>query len=172
MSRLFIGTFAIEEDVLGAVRATREAGLSIRDVLTPYSVHGLDEAMGLGSSRLTWVCFLCGMTGLLFALWLQVWTSSIDWPINVGGKPFNSIPAFVPVAFELTVLIGGLGTVSALLLRSRLLPGRRPALHVPGATDDRFALAVDMADDRFDERAMRALCRRFNATEAYVMEEE
>jgi len=139
---LVTATFAREQDLLAATRAAREAGLRIVDAHTPYAVHGLDAAMGLRPSRLTWVCFLAGATGLALALLFQYWTSATDWPINVGGKPFDSLPAFIPVAFEVTVLFAGLGAVAALLLRCGLRPGRTAILPAPGVTDDRFALIV------------------------------
>lgn len=140
MNRL-VATFADEGSLLAAVRAVRAAGLAIEDAYTPYAVHGLDEAMGLRRSRLTWVCFLAGLTGGSCALAFQLWTSTESWALNVGGKPFASIPAFVPVTFELTVLSAALVSAGAFLLRSRLYPGRRSA-SLPRVTDDRFALVV------------------------------
>ena len=127
-----IAVFDNETDLLAATRAAREAGCEIVDVYTPYAVHGLDEAMGLRPSRLGWVCFLCGAAGAALAVWAQFWTSAVDWPLNVGGKPFNSLPAFVPVIFEVCVLLAGLGVVGALLLRCRLWPGRESVVP-PGA---------------------------------------
>jgi hypothetical protein len=136
-----IAVFDNETDLLAATRATRDAGCEIVDVFTPYAVHGLDEAMGLRPSRLGWVCFLAGAAGAALALWAQYWTSAVDWPLNVGGKPFNSLPAFVPVIFELCVLFAALGVVLALLVRCGLRPGRR-AVVPPGVTDDRFVLVA------------------------------
>lgn len=138
---VLIGYFDSEEQILAATRAAREAGFNIHDVYTPYAVHGMDDAMGLRPSRLTWVTFLMGLTGLVSALSLELYTSVVSWPINVGGKPFNSLPAFIPVAFELTVLFAGLGTVAAFLARSTLFPGQK-RLALPRVTDDRFALAL------------------------------
>jgi len=136
-------TFAHEGDLLGATRAVRAQGLHIVDAYTPYAVHGLDQAMGLRQSRLTWACFAFGMVGALLAIGFQLWSSATDWPINVGGKPWNSWPAFVPVMFELMVLFGGLGVVATFLVVSRLYPGKRAAAVVPGITNDRFALVCE-----------------------------
>lgn len=138
---ILIGYFDDEERVLGATRAAREAGYQVHDVYTPYAVHGMDEAMGLRRSRLTWVCFFAGLTGGSLALSLQYYTSVVSWPLNVGGKPFASWPAFIPVTFELTVLIAALTTVAALFIRTRLFPGSS-AEALPRVTDDRFALAL------------------------------
>jgi hypothetical protein len=152
MSRI-VATFADEGALLAAVRATRAAGVTIDDAFTPYAVHGLEEAMGLGRSRLTWVCFLAGLSGASLAIGFQIWSSAVSWPLNVGGKPFASIPAFIPVTFELTVLSAALVSAAAFLFRSRLFPGRRSA-PLPRVTDDRFALVV--ADGEAARSALRA----------------
>jgi hypothetical protein len=111
MSRsVIISVFKNEDDVLGATTAARKQGLDIVDVYTPYAVHGLDRAMGLPPSRLPWVTFVLGLTGALSMTLFQYWASAVDWPINVGGKPWHSWPAFAPVIFEVTVLLGGVGT--------------------------------------------------------------
>jgi hypothetical protein len=140
--RWILGTFDDEAHLLAATHAARAEAYHIHDVYTPYAVHGLPEAMGLRASRLTWVCFLLGALGLALAIWFQFWTSSEDWPINVGGKPFNSWPAFVPIAFEITILFAGLGVVAALLIRCGLWPGGRKAQPRIEVTDDRFVLVL------------------------------
>ena len=141
-ARIHTGVFLRDTDLLRATTAAREAGYRIVDAYTPFAVHGLDRAMGLRPSRLTWVCFLCGLFGLAFMTWFQFWSSAVDWPINVGGKPWNSWPAFVPVAFEGTILFAGLGVVAALFVRSGLRPGREAKMPAKGVTNDRFVLVV------------------------------
>ncbi len=134
--------FADPHEAAAAALDCREKGHVVSDVFGPFPIHGIDRALGLGPSRMTWVCFAFGLTGLLVALWLQYWTSATDWPLNVGGKPFDSLPAFVPVAFELTVLFAGLGTVAVLFLRSGLRPGRKSRAPNAAVTDDEFVVAV------------------------------
>ena len=151
-TRLFIAWFEREADILAAVRAVRARGWRILDTYTPYAVHGLDRACGLRRSRLPYVCLAFALLGATTKLWFQIWTSAGDWPVNVGGKPFASVPAFVPVTFEITVLFAGLGTVLAFLLRSRLRPGAAPRLMPERVTDDRFAIVVDQRDADFDAR--------------------
>jgi Protein of unknown function (DUF3341) len=136
-----IAYFGDEAALLRATRALRAAGIAIEDAYTPYAVHGLDEAMGLPRSRLTWVCFAAGVFGASCALGFQLWTSVVSWPLNVGGKPFASVPAFIPVTFEFTVLCAALVSVAAFFIRSRLYPGRAAA-PLPRVTDDRFALVL------------------------------
>lgn len=164
MSRqLFIAAFEREQDLLHAIAELRQAGYAFKDAYTPYPVHGLPEALGLRPSRLPWVCFLCGLAGGLLALIGQYYLSAIDWPLNVGGKPWNSSPAFIPITFEITVLLGGLGTLSAFLLRHKLLPGRRPAILEPGATDDLFILAIPETNALYDPQQLKLICHRHHA---------
>ncbi len=168
---LFLGVFADEHAILAATEATRRAGYKIHDIYTPYAVHGLDEAMGLRRSRLTWVCFLFAFLGFAVALGAQYWIGAIDWPLNVGGKPFNSLPAYLPVMFELTVLFGGLGVVFTMLVRTRLYPGKTEQLVRPRVTDDRFVLAVEETDAAFDEETVAYLWRSFGLVDTQRLSE-
>src|SRR6516164_2498259 len=122
--RVVIGTFADEHALLAFTRAARSRGLTLVDAYTPYPVHGLDDAMGLRPSRLPWLCFLAAITGAALKLLFEFWTSIVDWPLNVGGRPRNSLPAFVPVTFEMMVLCGGLGMVLTWLVVCGLYPGK------------------------------------------------
>lgn len=149
------GTFESEAALVGATRAVRAAGFTIDDVYTPYPVHGLDGAMGLKPSRLTWICFLCGVAGASLALYFQFWTSSVDWPLNVGGKPYDSLPAFVPIAFEITILLAGLGVVAALFARCGLWPGKRNRQPPAAVTDNQFVLALRLVGARHTVAAAR-----------------
>src|SRR5215470_9743500 len=147
--RYMAAFFKREEELLEAVLDARRSGFEIHDVFTPFPVHGLDQAAGLSRSHLTWVAFIAGAAGLMFGLGLQVWTSAYDWPLNVGGKPFNSFPLFIPVTFELTVLFSGLIAIGVLLVRNRLwLFSRR--LVFERVTDDRFVMVLKQRDASFD----------------------
>ena len=137
-----VGTFAGARELLAAVRALSGAGVAVHDVHAPYPVHGLDAAMGIRRTKLPVVTLLAGLLGLCFALTFQYYAAVFDWPLDVGGKPENSTLAFVPICFELTVLIGGLGTVGAFLLRARLFPGKREQLPVLGVTNNVFAVVT------------------------------
>lgn len=151
--------FETEDDLLAGAAEARLSGFEIEDVFTPFPVHGMDRAVGLRPSRLTWIAFAAGAFGLAFALALQVWTSAYDWPLNVGGKPFNSFPLFIPVAFELTVLFSGLIAIGVLFMRNRLwlFSQRRVFERV---TDDRFVLVLRQRDASFDiEKALDLFAR-------------
>ena len=157
--RLFFAVFDDDEKLVGATRACREAGYTIHDAYTPFAVHGLDEAMGLKPSKITWVAFLAGSCACVFAIWFQSWTNTVDWPTNIGGKPYLALPAFVPIIFEFTVLTTGLTTLATLLVRSNLKPGRKYDLPVMGITDDRFALAL-VEDASFNAARVKELLSR------------
>jgi len=168
--RRCIAWFDNEDSILAAVTAARRAGYTIDDVYTPYAVHGMDEAMGLPPSRLRWVCLGCGLFGLTFGLLFQIWTSAVSWPLHVGGKPPFSAPSFVPVSFELMMLVAGLGTVAALLARTRLYPRLRLGSVLNGVTNDRFALVLATADAPSDENEKQAFCRRMRAIDVEFVE--
>jgi hypothetical protein len=163
--RVLLATFEHEDDLLAATAAVRREGLRIVDAFTPYAVHGLDRAMGLRPSRLTWVCFACGMFGALGMLWFEHWSASVDWALNVGGKPWNSLPSDVPVAFEAAVLLAGFGSVFALFAVSRLFPGKQPRVINPRVTDDRFVLVIDETDAAFDVDVVNSLLAEFHVVE-------
>ncbi len=163
--RGMLGVFADERDVVRATDAARRQGIKILDVYTPYAVHGLDAAMGLAPSRLPWVSFLLGLIGAGLKVWFEFWASAVSWPINVGGKPWNSLPAFVPITFEVMVLFAGVGTVLAFLAVAKLRPWRRASLAHPRATDDRFVLLLEQTDATLAVDRIRQLFERHNAVE-------
>jgi hypothetical protein len=162
---VLVAIFADADSLLRAVPLLRRECFCIRDVFSPFPIHGLDEAMQLRRTRLPLVTLLVGLCGLALAVALQVYTNVIDWPMNVGGKPDNSALAFVPISFELTVLLGGLGTVGAFFLRARLYPGKRALLPAAGVTDDRFALVVRRPDGDPDVRRAWRLLEQCGAVE-------
>ncbi len=139
---LHFGAFTDDHDACAAAKECREAGFDVVDVHGPYPIHGIEEAMGMKRSKLTWACFFFGLSGLALARWLQYFTSRDDWPLNVGGKPFESWPAFVPVAFELTVLFASLGVVATFFISNRLFFGKKPRLPEASVTDDEFVVVI------------------------------
>lgn len=161
--RYLLSAFADEDDVLAAVRAARARGLRVVDVYAPFAVHGLEEALGWRPSRLPWVCFWTAVVGAALKLWFEFWTMVVSWPVNVGGKPWNSLPAFVPVTFEVMVLSAGLTTAAAFLWRARLRPGKAAVTPAPRVTDDEFVVLVEATDAGFDAAAVRRLFAAHNA---------
>jgi len=144
--RRHYAAFTDETALLEAAEHCRARGLPLVDAFTPYPVHGLEKVLEIPRSRLPVVTLVAGTIGLLLALWFQYWASHTNWPLDVGGKPFDSFPAFVPVAFELLVLTGGLATAAALVLRSGLRPGEPDDVVRARVTDDRFVLVALQCD--------------------------
>jgi hypothetical protein len=147
MNKLVYGIYDDEDVLLHAVQTIRSKGIKIKEVYTPFPVHGLEKAMGLRNTRLSIAAFIYGFTGLGLGL-LMMWYMMIsDWPINIGGKPnfslFENLPAFIPVAFEITVLCAAHGMVLTFLFRSRLIPGRKATNPFPETTNDKFAVEFD-----------------------------
>ena len=161
--RLHIGTFDDDHQLLSAARACRAQGIEVVDVISPYPVHGLDEVLGVPRSRLPYVCFAGGVAGLALGMWFQYWSSATSWPLDVGGRPFDSFPAFVVVGFEMTILIAGLSTAGALLWRNRLWPGRPATAGLDGTTDDKLVLVLCERDARLRTESYAALLREHGA---------
>jgi hypothetical protein len=137
-----LGFFENADAVLAATEKVKNANYRYFDVFTPYPIHGLEHAQGLKRSPIPYVTFIAGLTGFLCAFLFEYWTSAVDWPINVGGKPYNSWPAFVPIMFELTVLFAGLCTVGAMFAFNGLPNIRRKAFD-PSLTNNRFAIVIE-----------------------------
>jgi hypothetical protein len=170
--RVLIGIFDSEDAILEVTDSARRRGLKIVDVFAPYAVHGLDKAMGLQRSKLPWVCFALGLFGASFKVWFEYWTTASDWPINVGGKPWNSLPAFVPITFEVMVLFAGISTVLAFFGVSRLWPGRKVAVLDRRVTNDHFALVLEEDNAAFDVDEVERFLRAHHAIRVEEREQE
>jgi len=137
-----VGFFDNPADLIEATKKIRPLGYESFDCFTPYPIHGLDQIQGLKRSPLPWVTMTAGLTGFMCAILLQGWTSVRDWPINIGGKPMWSWPAFVPIFFELTILFAGLCTVGGMLIFNGL-PNTKKRAFDNNITRDRFAIMID-----------------------------
>lgn len=137
-----VGFFEKPEALIEATKKARDANYQSFDAFTPYPIHGLEKAQGLKRSPLPFVTMGAGLTGFMSAVALQYGTSVISWPLNVGGKPLWSWPAFVPIFFELTVLFAGLATVGAMFIINGL-PNIKKKAFDTSITRDRFALMID-----------------------------
>ena len=162
--RLAIHALVFEdpEHTLAAVRALRGEGFIVPDVHSPFPVHGMEEALGLRPSRLALATLVGGVMGGSLKLFFQSWVHIYDWPMNIGGKSPFSLPALVPITFEITVLIAAFFTLGALFVRRRLYPRLRseavPTQPSPRATDDRFVVLVEERDAGFAPDRFRRLC--------------
>lgn len=140
-----VGIFDDEDLVIDGVQKVRQSGVKIHEVFSPFPVHGLDEVLGYKRSRLPIAAFMFGMTGTGLALLMQIWMLGHDWPMIIGGKNFASLPPFIPVTFELTVLLASLGMVATFLIVSDLKPYKWPRQFDIRSTDDKHVMAIDLA---------------------------
>lgn len=140
-----VGIFDNEDILLEGVEKVRDNGVKIHEVYSPFPVHGLDEALGYKRSRLPMAAFLFGMTGTGLALTMQIWMLGYDWPMIIGGKNFASLPPFIPVTFELTVLLAALGMVATFMIVSDMKPYKWPRQFDLRSTDDKHVMAIDLA---------------------------
>lgn len=168
--RFDVGVFDSEDAFLAAARACRADGLEIVDARTPHPVHGFDDVAGIRRTRLPAATLAAGIAGCALGTWLQLWTSATDWPVDVGGKPWNSMPAFLPVTFELTVLCAGLTTVAVLFVRSRLRPSKAHAPAIARTTDDRYALLVAAPAGARSHQEMRDFWDGLGAESSFATE--
>jgi len=159
-----VGIWHDDFELVEAARKVREAGYKKFDAITPFPVHGLEDAIGIKRSNIPWVTLIMGTTGLLSGLALTYWTSAIDWPINVGGKPFFSGPAFVPVMFELTILFAAISSVIALFAFCRL-PKVDPPIIDPDLTSHKFAIFIPATEENYDAGRAEELLRQVGAKE-------
>lgn len=149
-----------ENQLLDAARKVRDSGYTRTDAFTPFPVHGIDEALGIKPTVLPWFTLCAGAAGTTTALTMQWWMNAVDYPYIISGKPFASWPAFIPVAFELTVLFAAFTTVFAMLGLNGLPRFSNPVFTNPKfdrATDDRFFLWVDSRDKYFNSDKVKSL---------------
>ena len=151
-----VGVFDDEDVLLHAVEKIRGKGVKIHEVYSPFPVHGLDEALGYKKTRLPIAAFLFGMTGTSLALIMQIWMLGYDWPMIIGGKNFASLPPFIPVTFELTVLLSALGMVATFLIVSDMKPYRWPQQFDNRSTDDNHIMAIDLATNKLSKQDIGA----------------
>jgi hypothetical protein len=144
--KVLYGLYNDEEDLKGAVKAANAAHLDIMDVFTPFPVHGLDPILGLKESRLHYLGFIYGATGASFGFLAMTWIFTRDWPIVFGGKPFWSVPAFIPITFEMTVLFAAWGMTLTFYTICGMWPGVKAKTLDNRITDDKFCIAFDVTD--------------------------
>ena len=163
--KLLFGVFSDEEDMMKAGEFLKDHKVPIHDIYTPFPVHGLDEILQIRRSRLPYVTFLAALLGCGFAFWFQIWTSKASWPLNIGGKPFNSFVAFIPVAFEITVLFGALITVAFFFYRCGLFPGKEEKTLDKSITNYNFVIAIEHNTSAIDPDYVTQVMKAYGASE-------
>lgn len=158
-----------------AAEKIRDEGYKKWDVHSPFPIHGMDKAMGLGNSWVSIIVLVGGCTGLSIAFVLQAWTSAVDYPLITGGKPYLSLPAFVPIMFEFTILLSAFGAVLGMLGLNRLPRHHHPVFNwdrFAKVTDDSFFAVIEAEDPQFDESQSRALLEKIGGTNVTVIQDD
>ncbi len=148
-----LAEFAGEEELVAAAHAVREAGYRRADAYMPYPSEEVIHAMGFKRSKVPLIVLIGGILGALTGYGLQYWVSAVSYPINVGGRPYNSWVAFIVVTFELTILFASIFGVVGMLALNRLPEPYHPVFNVPAfqsASRDGFFLAIEATDEKFD----------------------
>lgn len=144
-----------EEVLMDNAKQLRTQGFSIKDVFSPFPIHGIDSVIGVPGTRLAICSFIYGITGLLLATWMMWYMMVKDWPTDIGGKPdfayYMNVPAFIPVSFETTVFCAAHGLVITFLLRCWLIPGAKAKNPDPRTTDDKFMMVLETNENSKNE---------------------
>lgn len=167
--------FATPDAMLAALSHLVERGYARLDTLTPFPVEGVDERLGFPRSTITRWAFAAGLTGALLAYGIQSWTAAIDYPLIVGGRPLNSLPAWVPITFETTILLASLTTFVMLLVKARLVMLWHPVFEVPGiesAQVDRYWVIVGADDAHYHAASTAAELAELGALRVVELEPE
>ena len=153
-----IAEFDSADALLAAAEKTRDAGYKKFEAYTPIPIHGLDEAVGYRGTRLPWVIFGAGLLGASGMFALQTWINVVEYPMNVGGRPLFSWPAFIPATFEGMVLLSAFAAVFGLIAACGLPRPYHPVFNAPNferASVDRFFLCIEAADPKFELKRTR-----------------
>jgi len=153
-----IAEFEKPEALMEAVRAAKRAGYTKLDVFSPFPLSEVARELGVRTSVIPWIAFIAGLIGAAIQYGSQYWMNAVDYPLNVGGRPLNSWPAFIPASLIVAILWAGAATLIGLLLILRLPRLHHPVLAVPGferASEDRFFLCILNGDPLFEKAATR-----------------
>lgn len=155
-----LAEYADEESLLAAATRVRSLGFQQVEAYSPYPIHGMAEALGVRGVRLPRIVLVGGIVGCVAALAMQWYSAVIDYPLNVGGRPLASWPSFMPIAFELTILVAGLSAVLGMFALNGLPQPYHPLFNVPEfakASRAGFFLCVESRDPKFDLAETRAM---------------
>lgn len=170
MSKVVIHAIFDDEEVLmESTKQVRSNGFRIKDIFTPFPVHGLDHAAGVPRTRIAICAFIYGLTGASLAT-LMMWYMMVhDWPTDIGGKPsmayYMNMPAFIPITFESTVLCAAHGMAITFFLRSWLVPGAKAKNPDPRTTDDKFMMVIETKEE--NKNSVESVLKATGATEIH-----
>ena len=169
-----LAEFETPAALMTAAEAVRDAGFKRWDCYTPFPVHGLDGAMGLRDTRLPWVVLCAGITGAFAALWMQWWMNAKNYAYLISGKPFFSLPANIPITFEVTVLFSALTAVASMFAFNKLPQFYHPTFRsgrFKRVTNDRFFIGIEAADPRFEKDKTETLLKSLGSSHIEWLED-
>ncbi|MCA9581779.1 MAG: DUF3341 domain-containing protein [Myxococcales bacterium] len=172
---LYLAEFDSTRRIMAAAEKVRDAGYKKWDVHTPFPIHGMDKAMGMPDSRLGWIVFICGLTGIIGGFTMMWWMNSVDYPLIVGGKPGFAPPSMVPILFECTVLFSAFGAVFGMFGLNQLPRHHHPVFYsdrFERASNDRFFVSIEVADPKFDVDDTRAFLESLDADYIELVRDE
>ncbi len=147
--------FLSAQDILAATRRARQAGYRSMDAYTPYPVEGLALELGMRGTRVPFVVLMGGLVGAGVGFFMQYYSMAINYTFNVGGRPYNSWPVFIPITFELLILVGSFAAFLGMMFLNGLPQPHHPVFNVPQfgrSSQDRFFLCIEATDPQFDQR--------------------
>ena len=162
-----LAEFANPGELYHAAQKVNKEGFKEYDTFSPFPIHGMDKAMSLKKSKLGWIVIVHALMGLTGAFAMMYFMSVIDYPINISGKPFFNLPAWIPIMFELTILLSAFGTVFGMLFLNGLPRLNHPLFtseRFKKVTDDGFFLCIESTDSKFDTVQVRGLLRDLGAS--------
>jgi hypothetical protein len=147
--------FLTAQEVLDATRRSRQAGYRQMDAYTPYPVEGLAAELGMRKTRIPFVVLMGGLVGLGVGFLMQYYSMAVNYTFNVGGRPYNSWPVFIPITFELLILVGALSAFLGMMFLNGLPRPHHPVFNVPQfarSSQDRFFLCIEAVDPQFERQ--------------------
>ena len=168
-----IAEFDTADGVLNAAQRAYAEGYREMDAYTPFPVEGLAEAIGFHQTYVPLICLIGGLMGCAGGFFLQWWPNVIGYPLNIGGRPYNSWPQFIPITFELTVLLAGLATVFGMLALNGFPEPYHPVFNAKNfelASRDKFFLCIEARDEKFEAQKTREFLLSLNAHEVSEIE--
>jgi hypothetical protein len=166
--------FGSPSALVAGARAAREAGYTKIDAYSPYPIEELNEALHLPRNRVPLVVLMGGLAGLAAGYGLQYWASVIAYPLNIGGRPFHSLPSFIVPAYETTILFASLSALVGMIALNGLPMPYHPVFNVPRfalATRNRFFLWIEVQDPQFDLEKTRAFLESLEPREVTIVED-
>jgi hypothetical protein len=151
--------FDAPEKILAAAERAAAKGYREMDAFTPFPMEELTDALKVKHTKLSLFVLCCGVTGGLLGFFMQYWMNGIDYPLNIGGKPLYSWPAFIPITFEMTILFSAIGAVVGMIFRNGLPRPVHPVFNIDSferATRDHFFLCIEATDPLFQEEEVQA----------------